>query len=782
MRVCETVAARVSCTRLPILTSAGANAGRRMRWSRSAQRALSLAVLLPAAAAIAVEPVRPVADAFFVERPPAIDGVLDEPEWARAESIGPLTQVEPIEGAAPSKRTEIRILTDADNLYVGVRCWDDDPDGIIARKMQRDGSVRGEDRVAIVIDTFRDHRNGYFFATNPLGARVDALIEDADILLNWDGIWNVKTRIDAQGWTAEFVIPFKTLSFREGSDTWGMNLLRGIRGSQERNTWADSHQNKKFSDPAQIGLLRGMARARQGLGLDVIPSLSLASIYDASRLSGESERRQYTRVTPSGDIRYKITPSLTASATSNTDFGQTQIDDVKVNLSRFALFFPEKREFFLQDEGIFEFSSVGQDAQPFFSRKIGLSAEGETVPIRGGGKLTGRVGPLSIGALVVQQAKQDYGGAEIGSKTLAVTRLKLNVGGESTVGVIGTFGDPQADRGNWLAGTDFNYRTSEVFGDKVLEAGAWYQHSGSYDDGIDRDAGSENAYGIRLSYPNDRIQWHLVAQRIEEDFRPALGFLRRENIVRYRGSWRYRWRPETSIQTVDHGIFGFIGTESDRPEHVTESFMRLNVLDVRTRVGDRLYLYAQADFQDEPIDRRVFDNVAVPEGKHFSPTGGVAVEASASRRVSGGFELFGGEYYDGWRLGFISRVQWEPVRHLLFALSYSHSRYWDLLQLAPSSLCNENSDSVVSACGDAFRVRIATARVALQLSPDLSWNNRVQYDNDSNAMNVQSILRWTLTPGSDLFLVLNQGFLAEDGSLRAGRTEPIIKLSWTFRF
>lgn len=760
-----------------------------MRWSRSAQRVLSLAVLLPTAA-FALELETPVAEALFVERPPAIDGVLDEPEWARALPVGSFTQVEPVEGAEPSKRTEVRILTDEDNLYIGVRCWDDDPAGIIARKMQRDGSVRGEDRVGFILDTFLDHRNGYFFATNPLGARVDALIEDADLLLNWDGIWNVKARIDAQGWTAEFVIPFKTLSFREGADRWGLNLLRGIRGSQERNTWADPHQNKKFSDPAHIGQLRGMARARQGIGLDVIPSLSLASVDDSRRLAGESERRHYTRTKASGDIRYKITPSLTASVTSNTDFGQTPLDDVKVNLSRFALFFPEKREFFLQDEGIFEFSSVGQDAQPFFSRKIGLSAEGETVPIRGGGKLTGRVGPLSIGALVAQQASQEHEAGGVASKTLGVTRLKLNVGDESTIGVIGTIGDPQGDAGNWVVGTDFNYRTSELFGEKVFEAGAWAQRSRRYGAGpqcltdLDkpRDCDSENAYGLRVAYPNDRVNWHFVVQRIEEDFRPALGFLRRQDIIRYRGSWRYRWRPEGWIQTVDHGLFGFIGTESDRPEHTTESFMRLNVLDIRTRVGDRFYLYAQADFQDEPLDRWVFENVAVPKGKNFSRTGGVAFEASGSRRVSGKLEVFGGEYYDGWRSGFISRIRWEPIRQLIFGLSYSHSRYWDLLQLDPGALCNEDSSTVSAVCGDEFTVRIVTARVTLQLSPDLSWDNLVQYDNNSDQMNLESRVRWTLTPGSDLFLVLRQGFLAEAGSLRAERTEPVVKLSWTFRF
>jgi hypothetical protein len=705
-----------------------------------------------------------------------------------------MTQVVPIEGARPSKRTEVRIVTDEDALYIGVRCYDEDADGIIARNMLRDGQLRAEDRVGFILDTFHDRRNAFFFQTNALGARIDALVEDTRFLLNWDGIWNVKTRIDSEGWTAEFVIPFKTLNFREGSSDWGFNVLRGIRGTQERLHWTDAYQNKRFTDPAHAGILRGMSKARQGLGLDVVPSLTVTHVADGDALPVE-EQRHYTRTTPSGDLRYKITPSLTATGTVNTSFGQTPVDDVQVNLSRFALFFPEKREFFLQDQGIFDFGNVGQDAQPFFSRRIGFDGNGEEVPIRGGGKLTGRIGPLNVGALVVHQSKQQHEGSDsdVPTKTLGVARLKLNVGEESTVGVVGTYGDPQSDDENWLIGTDFNYRTSELYGDQVLEAGAWFQksrtphgdgHQCTDEDDRGRDCDSENAYGIRMANPNDRVSWQFVVQRIEEDFNPKLGFLRREDIVRYRGSWRYRWRPETWIQTIDTNTFAFVGTESDRPDHVTEAFIRENFADVETTVGDRFFSYLQVEFQDEPDERIVFDNVALPGGKHVFPTAGVAFEATRSRPVSGRVEVFGGEYYDGWRVGVHSALRWEPIRQLLFSVSYRHTRHWDLHRLPDDSICKTDpaDDFDTSGCGDSFTVRIASARVEVQISPDLTWNNLVQYDNGSDEMNLQSIMRWTITPGSDLFVVFNQGFFVEHNEVRAGRTQPLVKLGWTFRF
>jgi hypothetical protein len=739
-------------------------------------------------------PELPTANATWTDAGPEIDGVLDDPVWADAEVMGPLTQVEPVEGAGMSLRTEVRILTDEDNLYIGVRCYDDDPDSIIARNMLRDGTLLAEDRVGFVLDTFHDRRNGYFFETNPLGLRLDGLIEDARFSFNWDGIWNVKTIIDEKGWTAEFVIPFKTLNFREGEDRWGMNFLRGIRGSQENGRWASPFQNRSFVDMSGNGVLHGLGRARQGLGLDIVPSMTIRRVDDSNELPDESGERHYTRITPSGDVRYKITPSLTATATANTDFGQTPVDDVQVNLSQFALFFPEKREFFLQDQGIFDFGNIQVDAQPFFSRRIGLSEFGDPVPIRGGGKLTGRSGPINMGFLGVHQKSQNHVGSEddVDARTLGVARVKMNVLEESTVGLIATYGDPQSDDGNWLVGADANYRTSKLFGDKVFQAHAFFQHSHTTGAGAtcerdnnqgERDCDSEAAYGLRLVYPNDRINWEFIFHDIQEDFNPALGFVRRGNAKRYRGFFRYRWRPETWIKTIDNNSFGAILTESDRPERITEVFFRETFAQVETLVGDMAGAYYQLQMQREQDSRRVFDNFSLENGKYWFSTGGLFVEATKSRELSGRLEVFGGEWYDGYRVGVLPRVEWRPTRQLLFALSYSHTRHWGLDRLgASSSLCNVDSDVDPAPCGNSFTVRIATARFELQLSPDISWNNLVQYDNGSDEINVQSRFRWTITPGSDLFLILNQGFIDEGNSFDAGRTEPLVKLAWTFRF
>jgi hypothetical protein len=759
-------------------------------WTRSKLFAAVVLSVGLAAPSDAEERGAPEARAAYVDVGPEIDGILDDPVWQQATPLGSLTQVEPVEGAEMSRATEIRIVTDDDNLYLAIRCWDDDPEGIIARNMLRDGDVLSEDRVGIVIDTFNDRRNGYFFQTNPLGARVDGLIEDARLLRNWDGIWNVRARIDEQGWTAEFVIPFKTLGFREGQNTWGFNFLRGIRGAQENGRWADALQNRSFVDMGNIGMLHGLARAQQGLGLDVQPAMTIRRVDDQQRLEDEDERRHFTRITPSLDARYRITPSLTATATANTDFGQTPIDDVQVNLTQFPLFFPEKRDFFLQDQGIFDFGNISVDAQPFFSRRIGLSEGGEPVPIRGGGKLTGRVGPLSIGMLGVHQKQQEHVGSEddVDARTLGVARLKLNVGGESTVGVIGTFGDPQTDDGNWLVGSDANLRTTTLFGDQVFAAHLWYQHSHSYgpgavcerDDERERDCDSENAYGFEFLYPNDRVNWQFLFQDIQEDFNPAQGFVRRENTKRYRGRFRYRWRPETEIKTIDTSFFGAILTESDQPDRLTEIFLRDDFITVESLVGDRTGGFLQFQMQREDEDRSVFGNVVLEEGRHSFTTAGVFVEATRSRPVSGRFEIFGGGYYDGYRVGVISRIEWRPTRRLLFAGSYRHTRHWGLDRASDLALCDE--DAVTPHCGNSFTVRIVTARFEIQLSPDVSWNNLVQYDNSSDEINFESRFRWTITPGSDLFLILNQGFIDESDHFEAGRTEPLVKLAWTFRF
>ncbi|MBW2244794.1 MAG: carbohydrate binding family 9 domain-containing protein [Deltaproteobacteria bacterium] len=418
--------------------------------------ALTSCLSLASLSGAAEEP--PLAQAVLVSEAPTIDGYLDDPAWRQAFKIEDFTQVVPVTGAEPSERTLVYVARDEQNLYLGIRCYVRDPSTILAKRMQRDDSLFYDDRFAIVLDTFHDRRNGYFFQINPIGGRRDAIFEGEVFMVEWDGIWHAEARIDEKGWVAELAIPFQTLSYDPETDTWGLNLLRGIRRDNERTRWADPTLNRSFMNMSHAGILEGMRGISQGLGLDIKPYLSLGYEDDPDK------DKSKVIAEPGGDIAYKLTPSLTATVTANTDFAETEIDEAQSTVTRFALFFPEKRDFFLQDAGIFEFADLQHkvvspdgdtdaNARPFFSRKIGLTNDGKEPAIHVGGKLTGRIGRFNLGLLDVQL--EDHG--DVRSRNLAVGRVAMNLLGESKLGAIVTNGDPNSNDDNTLVGTDFNH-------------------------------------------------------------------------------------------------------------------------------------------------------------------------------------------------------------------------------------------------------------------------------------------------------------------------------------
>ncbi len=304
----------------------------------------------------------PVSSVLKTETAPVIDGVLDEAVWAGAPVIDSFRQVDPIEGADPSQRTEVRLLYDEDYFYVGVHCFDDDPGSIVAKEMQRDASQGNGDSFSFTIDTFNDQRNGYFFQTNPLGARQDGLIDQGrNVRLDWDGIWFAKASRDDLGWHAEIAIPFKTVSFDPNNPSWGFNAQRFIRRVNESSRWAAINNSRGVASLADAGVIEGLVGLHQGIGLDVKPFVTATTSGDGSHYADS------TVVEPGVDIFWKPDPSLTFVATVNTDFAETDVDDRQINLTRFPLFFPEKRDFFLQDAGIFRFGGLGRTPLPFFS-------------------------------------------------------------------------------------------------------------------------------------------------------------------------------------------------------------------------------------------------------------------------------------------------------------------------------------------------------------------------------------------------------------------------------
>ncbi len=331
---------------------------------------------------------QPEIKAVFIQKPPVIDGSIDDPVWKEASVISDLYQREPDPGKPGSERSEFYFLFDHNNIYVGIHCYDD-PKGITAKELARDVSLGDDDRIQVIFDTYLDGRSGYWFQIGPRGSIGDALVNEngKDFNKSWDGIWDGKAKITQDGWEAELTIPYKTLAFRKGNTTWGLKLIRYIKRKSEVSTWPATSLNGNRFQISDAGRITGITDISQGIGLDIIP-------YATGGVSKKQEENPSPVATGGLDIFYNITPSLKAALTFNTDFAQTEVDDKQINLTRFNLFFPEKRDFFLDGANYFTFGINGDSEDPmntqnipFFSRRIGLDASGNPVPIIYGGQV-----------------------------------------------------------------------------------------------------------------------------------------------------------------------------------------------------------------------------------------------------------------------------------------------------------------------------------------------------------------------------------------------------------
>ena len=346
---------------------------------------------------------QPSVKAVFTEVAPHIDGFVNDDVWRSAASISDFYQREPVPGDPVSQPTEFLFLFDHNNIYVAIRC-SDEPGGITAKELARDVSLGEDDRIQVIFDTFLDGRNGYWFQIGPRGSIGDGLVSENGKTFNksWDGLWDGKARITDTGWEAEMIIPFKTMGFKKGNDTWGLKLIRYIKRKSEMSTWPETSLNGEKFSVSDGGRITGLTGITQGIGLDLIPYLT-----------GGFSRKENSDPDPvldgGIDAFYQITPSLKAAVTINTDFAQTEVDEKQINLTRFSLYFPEKRDFFLDGSSYFTFGINGDDDNPqktamipFFSRRIGLDSSGNPVPINYGGKFTGKAGKFNIGMLHIK--------------------------------------------------------------------------------------------------------------------------------------------------------------------------------------------------------------------------------------------------------------------------------------------------------------------------------------------------------------------------------------------
>jgi hypothetical protein len=698
-----------------------------------------------------VRVLRPNAHAVFAEEPPVLDGRLDDPIWKQAERIEKFYQRQPVEYGTPSQRTIAWVAYDYDNVYFAFRCYDD-TGKVIAQRMVRDEWLVQDDRVSVTLDPLMDERNGYFFQVNAIGARFDGIVEASTVSFDWDGIWDAKAQIDEEGYVVEMAIPYKTMNVNPEQTVWGMQLFRGVHGPGEWVMWASPFYDSGFFNMAQTGYLHGLDGIQQGKGLDIV-------VNGAGRVVDDGETgRRYRKGDPGLDVFYRVTPSLSASLTANTDFGDTEVDQRAVNLSRFSLFFPEKRKFFLKDFKIFDFAHLSENGRPFFSRRIGLTESGETVGVRAGGKVSGRIGPVNVGLLDV--VIDDHDG--IDGSNLGVARLSLDFLGESRVGVIATSGDPDSEEDSALYGVDLQLKSSDWIENRQFAAFFWVQQS--------RNAGvrsDEAAFGTRIEYPNDRTFWRVDVEELQTNFDPKLGFANRTDMRRYELFWRRRQRLEPTsrwgklLVYVDHEIIGSWITDTEN--ELESARLELHPFWLETHRGGRLeFSYRrEREILTEPFP--ILEGVTIPVGRYSWHRGKGKVLFSGTRPLSGSFTADWGGFFGGTRLDLIGTIEWRPSKHYLIAVEYEQNQ--------------------VDIDADEFTTRIARFRFNLTFSTELSWNTFIQYDNVTDQIGINSRLRWIVEPGREIVLVLNQGLLVDrDHDLHRGLSEPRAKVSWTYRF
>jgi len=700
---------------------------------------------------------------------PILDGVMDEAGWASATLIEDFHQVEPIEYSEPTESMTVRIYYDDDALYIGARMLDSRIDLVNADILRQGAQFWGDDYFSVVLAPFNDKRNGYRFQLNPNGIRMEMIFYDVSGQdWDWNGIWQGAASVDEEGWTAEIAIPFKTVSFNPQNDTWGINFQRDLSRLSESTGWVSRNSSL---DPSISGEAVGFESLELGRGLDVVPSIALKQkkIFNPSREESETD--------PSLDVFYRITPSLNGALTINTDFSATEVDDRQVELTRFSLFFPEKRSFFLRDSDLFRFARVGgrlgfgltgtstlsqpdlENGRPYFSRRIGLGAAGQPVDLVAGGKIAGRVGGWNVGALAIRQDQF----ADIEATDIFVGRVTANVLEESSVGVIVTEGDPRSNLENSLIGADFQYSNTRLPGGGALQSEIWYQESDT--EGQDAE---QAAYGFRLRAPNV-VGWRggFGVKQIEENFFPALGFVNRSGIRDHTVELGYSRRTGGEFfQTL------FTGVDAERIDLINgdlqSQVVTLRALSVESIARDagHLRLHATKEVLTEPfvIWQKNGEQVVVPAGTYSFDEAEFSIASGNSRRFWADFSYRFGDFFDGERERIGAGIGWRPNYHFLFGLSYDFN-------------------DVQLPDGD-FITRLTQLETEIIFSATFSWRTFIQYDNVTETMGVNTRLHWIPEAGREAFIVLNHNLqdFDLDNRFKSALADLAIKFSYTFRF
>ncbi len=694
-----------------------------------------------------------------------LDGILSESFWADAPPLLHLTQQEPAEGERASEGMELRVLFDEENLYVGILALDSEPGRIVGRILQRDRVMvkdpftgrpgfAGDDAVAILIDPFHDHRNAYVFATNPNGAEFDALLADEgkEFNLDWRGVWEVAGARIPQGWSAEFRIPLRTLRYPDGaSGPWGFNVFRMIRRKNEKALWQGwSRDSGGFHRVSLAGHLEGLENlAPAGRNLEAKP-YALGGVRQSRNDAGALERTAEAEV--GLDLKTEVRPGLVLDMTLNTDFAQVEVDDEQVNLTRFSLFFPEKRDFFLENSGIFDFGFAGNPFEPpsfqmFFSRRIGIEEdEDELVPLLGGARLTGRVGGQTVGFLTVLADEVE---GLVPRESFSVARVKRDVGENNYLGLMAT-DRRSSDEANTVVGADGAFYLTPS-----LNVQGWWANTFTHGDG-----GDDLAFGLAADYATDL--WGMFARYVQvgPDAVAGGGFIHREDLRRSDFFGRRSFRPERhDIRKIDLYVGGNVFTGVDG---TLQDFGVGPILSAELESGDNFTAFVNWAEARPGEDFHLADTLHVPAGKYDGDVAIFMLNTSPARPLVLNGSLQVGDFYGGNLRAGGGTLTLAPSPQVSLGLGF-----------------NRNRAEVPSG---SFTADLISLRAGYAFSTRLHANALVQYNSLDRYFSTNLRVSFIHRPGSDLFLVFTEEREEEASDWRLSDRGMVMKVTYLRRF
>jgi Domain of unknown function (DUF5916) len=658
-----------------------------------------------------------------------LDGILDEPVWDRAQHGGEFVMQDPVLGGPPTERTEVRVVFNKDHLYIGATLYDSEPDALKGNTMKRDEFLSADDRFMWTMDTFLNQQTGYFFEMNPVGLMADALKAPSGTnAREWDGIWNARARQSEIGWVLEIDLPFRSLAFDPNAPAWGINFQRTVRRKQEELLWTGYQRNQGLQRMANAGLLVGLTEVSPGRGFELRPYLAGHAAEAPGRVS---ELGNDDDVDVGLDLAYNLTPSLRGVATLNTDFAETEVDQRLVNLTRFPLFLPERRTFFLDGATYFDFPF-----DSFFSRRIGL-VEGLPQPIGGGGKLTGQVGRNDIGALYVRTNAEDL----VPGESFLVGRWRRRVLQQSYFGAFYTGRDTHADLAGptrHTAGADFRLATARFLGNRNLAvSGYWVANSTGH--GI----GDSAAYSGRAEYLNDIWEASGEYQEVQEEYDPAVGFTPRRAYRRYNPELIWSPRPKTRHPYIRRFRFGLDPEVFTDLRDVKQSIdLDLMPFRIELHSGDNAEVGISPSYErlDEPFE--IADGVILPGGTDYDFVRyNVALNTANQRVVALHPEIEWGSFYSGDRTRYTLGVDIRPRAGLRLNTTYEYNR--------------------VTLPEGNFNTRLIRVVADTQFNPFMYLVNNVQYDSVSGVLGWQARYRWIVRPGNDVFIVYTHNWVED---------------------